>query len=294
MVYCIGNNNFDIFFDQGKILAGAPGGSMLNVAVSLGRMNVPVQLITRTGDDKLADILVDFLHDNHVRVDYLTRMAGKKTSLALAFLDKRKKPAYSFYGAKEPTPEFEDIRFKAQDILLFGSSYAIDDYTLEPVDKVIAAAHSKGVLCVYDPNIRQKCASAIQNVPQRVLKRMGVADIVKMSDEDLLAIGLNIDELIQKMPEKYFILTRGAAPVEFRRGNNSFLMDVPAIEPVNTTGAGDAFSAGIIGELSTKNITKTNLHGLDRTFWRKAIAAGIDRAASVCQSHENYLSKPTQ
>ena len=274
------------------MLAGAPGGSMLNVAVSLGRMNVPVQLITRIGDDKLADALVDFLRHNHVHVEHITRMAGKKTNLALAFLDDRKKPSYSFYGAKEPVPEFGDIPFRAQDVLLFGSSYAIDDYTLKPVDKVIVAAHNKGVLCVYDPNIRQKCGSAIQD--KRILKRMEEADIVKMSDEDLLAAGLSIDELTRKMPGKYFILTGGSAPVEFRRGENRFSVAVPEIDPVNTTGAGDAFSAGMIKELSMKNITKANLPGLDCSLWRKAIAAGIEGAASVCRSHENYLSKPTQ
>lgn len=292
MIYCIGNNNYDVFFESGVLTGGSPGGSLLNVSVSLGRMNVGVAFLSRLGDDRLAGLIRSFLKENHVITDYLVVREGKKTSLALAMLDQHKRPEYSFYGSAEPPVKFNNIGFKPGDILVLGSSYAIQDSTYDTVDELLAKATAASALSIYDPNIRKKCVSGHNNASERAQHRIKQADLVKMSDEDMEAIGVSLDELAGEFPGKPFIVTRGSNDVVFRMGNKQQLVSVPPLDPVNTTGAGDAFNAGLVSEIFRNNANASPLRDLPLDFWRQAIAQGINTAAKVCLSKENFIPKP--
>ncbi len=291
MIYCVGNNNYDIFFDCGTLSGGSPGGSMLNVAVSLGRMGLPVTLLTRLGDDLLAGLVRKFLEESNVETNHVAVMEGKKTSLALAVLDKEKRPQYSFYGSPEPPVKFQDVRFAAGDILVTGSSYAIQDSTWETVDKLMVNASEQGAIRIYDPNIRKKCIAGFSEAEARAMHRINQAEVVKMSDEDLNAIGKDIEALAGSFPEKAFILTRGSEDVLFRKGQKQFGVKVPLLKPVNTTGAGDAFNAGMLSVLHEKLKRGTILSLLPYAAWKEAIERGINTAAQVCLSKENFIPK---
>ena len=106
MIYCIGNNNYDIFFEDNRLTGGAPGGSMLNVAVSLGRLGADVQLVTTLGDDPLGRMILWFLKNNRVGTDFIQASPSRQTSLAVAFLDEAKKPVYTFYGETKQAEQF--------------------------------------------------------------------------------------------------------------------------------------------------------------------------------------------
>jgi fructokinase len=291
MIYCVGNNNYDIFFGNGRLSGGSPGGSMLNVAVSLGRMALPVTFLTRLGDDQLAGFVRTFLEESNVATNHIAVLEGKKTSLALAILDKEKKPQYSFYGSQEPPVEFQDIRFAAGDMLVTGSSYAIQDTTWKAVDDLMMRAGEAGTVRVYDPNIRKKCIAGFSEAGARAMHRIDQAEVVKMSDEDLHAIGKDIEALAICFPEKPFILTRGSADVIFRKGQKQFVVKVPSLKPVNTTGAGDAFNAGMLSVLHEKLKTGTNLNLIPDVAWKEAIERGINTAAQVCLSKDNFIPK---
>ncbi|HKK10339.1 MAG TPA: PfkB family carbohydrate kinase [Bacteroidales bacterium] len=294
MIYCIGNNNYDVFFESGVLTGGSPGGSMLNVSVSLGRMNLPVAFLSRLGDDSLAGFIRSFLEENRVITGYLVVRKGKKTSLALAMLDEHKRPEYSFYGSAEPPVKFNNIGFKPGDILVLGSSYAIQDNTYDTVDELLAKATAASAISIYDPNIRKKCTSGFNNASARARRRIKQADLVKMSDEDMEAIGVSLDELAGEFPGKPFIVTKGSSDVVFRMGNKQQLVSVPPLNPVNTTGAGDAFNAGLVSEIFRNSANASSLHNLSDGFWRRAIEQGINTAAKVCQSKENFIPKPIE
>ncbi len=291
MIYCVGNNNYDIFFDCGTLSGGSPGGSMLNVAVSLGRMTLPVTFLTRLGDDRLAAFVRKFLEDNNVETNQVEVLEGKKTSLALAMLDEEKKPQYSFYGSQEPPVEFREVRFAAGDMLVTGSSYAIQDATWKAVDDLMMRAGEAGAVRVYDPNIRKKCIAGFSEAEARAMHRIDQAEVVKLSDEDLHAIGQDVEELAGSFPEKPFILTQGAADVIFRKGQQQFTVKVASLEPVNTTGAGDAFNAGMLSVLHEELKRGANLSLLPDAAWKEAIKRGITTAAQVCLSKENFIPK---
>ena len=65
----IGETILDIIFKNGQPRAAVPGGSVFNGIVSLGRMGENVAMITETGNDKVGDIIVDFMKANHVSTE---------------------------------------------------------------------------------------------------------------------------------------------------------------------------------------------------------------------------------
>jgi fructokinase len=291
MVYCVGNNNYDIFFENYRIMGSSPGGSMLNVAVSLGRMNVPVQLVTSLATDYLGELITEFLTQNGVSVDYADYSCKKKSSLALAVLNHEKKPTYSFYGDPEVFFTPKGATLKSSDILLFGSSYAIHPTTAPVVDEWIVRAAEAGALKVYDPNIRKKCAFQIEGAIAKAKERISQADIIKLSDEDLHAVGLTVEQMMQHYPDKFIILTRGAQPVWFIHQHKKSQIPAKQIMPHNTTGAGDAFNAGLLHIIAREKQPMASLQKASLAFWKGAIDSGNQAAALVCRSEENYVPK---
>lgn len=289
MVYCIGNNNYDIFFEANNLTGGSPGGSMLNVAVSLGRMDVDVQLVTTIGNDSLGHMVLRFLKRNHTGTDFIQISSDRQTSLALAFLDEAKKPVYTFYGETKVAENPSRPAMRAGDILLYGSSFAIHPKTSPEVDVMIEHAKQADALRVYDPNIRKKCAFHVEGAHEKARQRIAQADIVKFSDEDLIALGSSAEQISLDFPDKFMIMTQGKHPVIFMHQGKRQEIPVKAVNPVNTTGAGDAFSAGLIKKMAEEKVHRHQLHEKTFAFWRSAILKGVETAAKVCQTSENYV-----
>jgi len=118
------------------------------------------------------------------------------------------------------------------------------------------------------------------------MRRMiAMADIVKLSDEDLDWFGEagSRDEAAAgwlKEGPKLIVVTHGA------RGANAYSrhgkLSVPArkVEIVDTVGAGDTFNAGILASLHEQGLlTKAAIGGLSKEAIRNALALGAKAAA---------------
>ena len=95
--FTIGEIVYDIVFKNGKPISANPGGAMLNTAVSLGRLGLPVSLISELGKDKVGENIIQFLKSNNVDADNIFRFSKGNTALALAFLDDKNNASYDFY-----------------------------------------------------------------------------------------------------------------------------------------------------------------------------------------------------
>lgn len=126
-IYTIGETVYDIIYDStGKIQKGVPGGAMLNTSVSLGRMKLPVSLITEIGNDSIGDIIAEFLNRNSVNTTYIYRFDEGKTAISLAFLTEEKDAAYSFYKQYPEKRLDQNIpEFQNGDLVLFGSFFSL-------------------------------------------------------------------------------------------------------------------------------------------------------------------------
>jgi fructokinase len=137
-----------------------------------------------------------------------------------------------------------------------------------------------------DPNIRP---GFIQDEPAyraRLDRMLAVADIIKISDEDLAWISGDTDAaaLRAQTGAAVVLLTRGADGVTVVTAAGHF--DVPAVKAdvVDTVGAGDTFSAGFLANLDTQGLlTKSAIAQADRAALARAAAFGA-RAAAITVS----------
>lgn len=290
MIYCLGNTNYDIVFDGDNMISATPGGSKLNTALSLGRMRLPVSFISRVGNDQLGQKIVAFLNQNRVDTSYLHLEEKFKTNLALAFLDDKKNASYLHYGSEEAAFKTPGISFTSGDFLLFGSVFAIARPTDKVVDEVLDQTAGKQIIKIYDPNMRKKCRISSDNFADLALERMQQSHIIKLSDEDLETMNLDIDSLRKKVPGKYLIVTQGGNEVLFFSDELNLKVQPEEIHPVSTIGAGDGFNAGLIDALHKNHINTHTLKKMSANDWEAVIRKGNKIAAEVCMRKENYIN----
>jgi fructokinase len=293
IVYALGETVLDLISDGDLSFHGVPGGSVLNASVSLGRMKTDVHLMSEWGDDKTADLIGHFLDSNGVKSDYCMRNFQRKTSLALAFLDKAKNASYSFY---HDTPEvLHNTRipdFTKEDILLFGSFYAVKPERREFVASVLSKALSADSLIYYDLNIRKAHSDLMEECMPSYLKNISVATIVKGSDEDFRNIFGITDpaDVYEKLRHycKILIITAGDKPLHVFAPGFQKSYNVPSITPVSTIGAGDNFNAGFIYGLSS-GIEFSREMNISTAQMDRLIGCGLAFATETCLSDENYV-----
>jgi fructokinase len=295
MIYTLGESLLDVIISPDGNAVTKPGGSQLNVAVSLGRSGKEVAMISEIGNDPVGKILSDFLLANGIATDLLQTYPGMKTSLALAFLDDQKKPSYSFYKMyPEKRLLSEPPAFSPEDIFIFGSMYARDQDIKEFLEEYISQARRGGAVIFYDPNIRHNHQIGKEENREMLLKNLAAADVIKGSDEDFENIFgvVSIDKMKERLrelnSEALLVITMGD------KGSVAFHKDLevsapaPEIEVVSTIGAGDAFTAGMVNSLVGQKLTG-KLHRLNEGHLKKMLSEGTRFSTMVCRSMDNYI-----
>lgn len=294
-VYTLGETVFDIIFKDEVLVTAKPGGSMLNTAVSLGRTGIPVSFISDYGQDPPGNLVSAFLEQNRVSARYTDRFKDGNTAIALAFLDANRNAEYTFYKsfpAQRLNIAFPEIN--PDDVVLFGSFYAITAEIKDKVKSFISHAREAGALIIYDPNFRRPHLAELERLRELIVDNISMADIVKGSDEDFKLIfnapdATSAYKAVMNAGCKLLIYTKNSRGVELITDEMHLQVDVPPITPVSTIGAGDSFSAGMIHAIIRRGITRKDLGNLNRDTWREVIGNGIRFAAEVCMLMDNYV-----
>jgi len=295
-VYSLGETVLDLVSEDGTHMRAVPGGSVLNASVSLGRMNIPVHLLSEFGADQAGNVIGDFLQKNNVDTSYCIRHTGYKTSLALAFLDSNGNAAYTFYHDAPAQVTIENIPdFNPNDILLFGSFYAVKPGRRNLVLQVLEKAVRAGSIIYYDLNIRKAHAHQLDVIMDSFMNNMAAATIVKGSDEDFLQL-FNLtdpDSIYEKVRLfcKILIITNGSKPALVYMPGSKSVYNVPEISPVSTIGAGDNFNAGFIYGLATSGLNARELPTLASGELDRIVTCGLAFAADTCLSADNYITR---
>lgn len=141
----IGETILDIIFRGNQPYVAVPGGSVFNGLVSLGRLGVDVLFISEIGNDKVGDIIQQFMQENHISTQYVDRFPDGKSPLSLAFLDEHQNAQYSFYKdypkqrLEVPLPPIEE-----DDIFIFGSYYSLNPALRKRVYEFLEYAKERG------------------------------------------------------------------------------------------------------------------------------------------------------
>ena len=247
----IGETVLDILFKDDQPQKAVPGGSTFNSIVSLGRAGVPCAMVTDVGGDHVGDIICNFLIDNGVSSEYVCRHENVKTHITLAFLDENNDAQYVFY--KDHASVILDGKVPAiskNDVVLFGSFFAINPAIRPVVGELLRAARKAGAWLYYDVNFRKNHIADLPLVMPNIEENMGLADVVRGSMDDFNYLyGLNDGDAIYKKVSRFcktLILTDGARSIRVYTPEGFETYSVQPIETVSTVGAGDNFNAGYI------------------------------------------------
>lgn len=294
----IGETVLDIIFKEGQPVSAVPGGSAFNAIISLGRCGVNSTFISEAGNDRIGDCVINFLKDNGVNADNVNIFPDSKSPISLAFLDENNNADYIFYK-DHPHDQLEFVypEVNPDDIVIFGSFFAINPVVRPQVAGFLEYAHNHGAILYYDVNFRSQHKDEIMKITPNLIENLEFADIVRGSHEDF--------EILYKQPDadkvynseisfycKKFICTRGSEPVAIRAENNfAKEYDVLKTDAVSTIGAGDNFNSGFIFGLLKYNVTRDDIDkGLSEKLWDSLISSGLSFSAECCKDIYNYVS----
>ena len=291
----IGETIMDIIFKNGKPTAAVPGGSTFNGIISLGRLGLDVSMISETGNDKVGDIIMDFMKDNGVDNSHVAVYATGRSAISLAWLNERNDAEYMFYKDYPAARlEVDWPRIKKDDIVMMGSYFVLNPVLRPKVKQFLEYARRCGALIYYDFNFRRTHKQEAIKIYADMLENLEYADIVRGSEEDFMCLyNLSDANTIYKDKIQFycknFIYTAGAKDVQLRTTSMSKGYAVPAMKPVSTVGAGDNFNAGLVYGLLKQDIEHDDLPMLGEKQWDELIDCGMKFSAVVCMSTENSV-----
>lgn len=295
----IGETMLDIIFKNGKPIEAVPGGSTFNGIVSLGRAGVKTVFVSETGNDRVGEYVRDFLRDNNVDTSAINVFQDSKSPVSLAFLDKDNNADYIFYrDQKHDHMDFAYPDIQKDDIVVFGSFYAVNPALRPQVSGLLEYARQRGAIIYYDVNFRKAHQADVMKVTPNLIDNLEYADIVRGSKEDFEVLyKKDSAERVYRAETSFyckrFIYTDGPNPVSVF-SNNGFHKEyaMPKTETVSTIGAGDNFNAGFIYGMIKYGVTRDDVEqGLSEEVWDKLIATATAFSADCCKDIFNYISK---
>ncbi len=294
MILCCGEALIDMLPRESK--AGEPafspysGGAVFNTAIALGRLGAPVEFFTGLSSDMFGQQLRETLAASKVGSRY-SHISPRPTTLAFVTL-KDGHASYLFYDegtagrmlAEANLPELgSDI-----DAMIFGAISLIPEPCGATYEAFMRREHGRRVTML-DPNIRPGFIPDGKRHAERIQRMIGMADIVKLSDEDLAWFGEpgEPEEIVRRWLErgpKLIVITRGSKGAVGYSKEHTVTVAPQKVTVVDTVGAGDTVNAGILASLHDQGLlSKPAIASLSREAIEKAVSLGV-RAAAVTVS----------
>ena len=294
----IGETVLDIIFRNDQPIQALPGGSTFNAIISLSRSGVNTSFISETGNDRIGRMIIQFLKDNGCEADSVSVYPDSKSPLSLAFLNDQNDAEYIFYkDHPHDRLDFTLPEINEDDIVLFGSYYAVNPVIRPQVKAFLDYAHERGAILYYDVNFRASHQYEVMKLTPNLLENFELADIVRGSAEDFEVLFKKNDaEQVYRSQimfyTKKFIYTNASAPIQLFADNGlKKQYPIDKMDTVSTIGAGDNFNAGFLYGMLTNGITRSQLtEGLSEEQWDSIVEQGKKFSAEVCRSLYNYVS----
>lgn len=285
MILCCGEALIDMLprqtTDGTAGFAPHAGGSVFNTAIALGRLGAPVQFFSGLSSDLFGAILQRELEASGVDSSPAA-MSDRPTTLAFVTLTDGH-ASYAFYDENTAGRMLAvaDLPQTDADALFFGGISLV----VEPCGAAYEALMLREAatrVTMIDPNIRPSFVTDEGAYRARLTRMLEAADIIKTSDEDLEWITGTADAqaLLQTTGARVVLLTRGSEGVTVVTPRGHFDVAAQKATVVDTVGAGDTFSAGVLASLQSQDLlTKTALPDATDAQLAQAVGFGAKVAA---------------
>jgi fructokinase len=240
-----------------------------------------VELLTALGDDAYGTLVRAHLEKSHVQLAGGT--LAHKTSVATAHLDAQGVATYDFDLTWALAP---DAVTRPDPLVVHTGSIAA---VLEPggteVEELLREARAVATI-TYDPNARPTLMGDPRTALSRIETFVELADVVKVSDEDLEWLMPGVDPIDAARQWA----SAGTALVVVTRGGegsvaiaSGAVIEVPSmrVDVADTVGAGDSYMGGLIDGLWTAGLLGAHRRGDLATAPAAVISAVLERCARI-------------
>jgi fructokinase len=262
------------------------GGAVFNTAIALGRLELPVGFFTGLSTDFYGDMLRDTLQASNVGLSRV-KFSDRPTTLAFVRLVDGH-ATYLFYDENTAGRMLyaEDMPVIGEDVeaMHFSCISLIPEPCGATYEGLMKREHTKRVM-MFDPNIRKNFITNKLAHLARMKRMLAMADIVKLSDEDLDWFGEtgSHEEIAARwlqLGPKLIVVTKGGDGLVGFSAKYSVSVPAAKVTVVDTVGAGDTINAGILGALKDGGLlTKNAIAGLSETEIRDVLAFAAKAAA---------------
>lgn len=297
-ILCIGEALIDmICTDKGNTLAAGenflkkPGGAPTNVAAAIAALGGQVALAAKVGNDPFGHQLINVMKGFGVDVTYMLKDENYFTTLAFVSLMQDGERDFVFSRGADGQlhqSDIEQINLEDTSIVHFGSATGFLPGPLQSSYlHLLHTAKQKNIFISFDPNYRHllfknNTASFIQQSNYFIQQ----CNFFKVSDEEALL--LTGAATVKAAAQHFFDTTTATFAITLGKdgtmlGINNSLIIIPsiAIQPIDTTGAGDAFVGAVLYQLS--QAMNNNMETNTQQSWQKIVVNANKAGARTCE-----------
>jgi len=297
-VLCVGEALIDmICTDKGKSLTEGEyfikkaGGAPANVAAAIAALGGEVELAAKVGKDPFGTYLINMMHSFGVSTKWMLQDENHFTTLAfVSLMENGERDFYFSRGADAELcqEEVDSINLKEFSIFHFGSATAFLPGPLQNTYKtLLQKSMIEDIFISFDPNYR---SLLFQNKKQNFIEQswyyLNNCHFFKVSDEEAMMITNSEDittaaaHFLEKT-NAVFAITLGKDGALLGINGKTEMIPGIVINPIDTTGAGDAFVGAVLFQLSDKSIQE--IKELSVKQWLEIIFKANKAGARTCE-----------
>lgn len=264
------------------LFACNPGGAPANVLAMNTRLGGVTSFIGKVGDDDFGRFLKKTLVDGGVGTEGLVMSADVNTTLAFVQLTEHGDRSFSFYRKPGADMMLTEAELKEElitgcRILHFGSVSLTDEPCRSATLAAAKKAKDAGCIISYDPNFRPPLWDDAARAKSEILNAMPLADIVKVSEEELLMLTGESDleigaAKLAAYGPSLILVSLGPKGAFFHTEKVNGILPTYDVRTVDTTGAGDAFLGAVHFKLKGKSAAE--IRGMSAQELESVIAFG--------------------
>ncbi len=297
-ILCIGEALIDMIctdkgssLSQGNHFLKKPGGAPTNVAAAIAALGGRVELAAKVGNDPFGQQLIDVMKGFGVSTRWMLQTDTHFTTFAFVSLMENGERDFVFNrGADGQLSEADTspISLTEFSIVHFGSATGFLPGPLRQAYRtMLDNAMRHGLFISFDPNYRHLLFPGnTQTFTEQSWFFLQHCHFFKLSDEEAMLItgAASVNDAAAILLDKtnaVFAITIGSDGTLL--GHNGSILQVQSIPvtPVDTTGAGDAFTGAVLYQLSDKTLEA--IHAMDTKAWVSIIANGNKAGARTCE-----------
>lgn len=259
------------------------GGTTLNVAVGLRRLGTPTYYLCKLGTDCVSAYVKRELTKEKVNQEYCIESETKKICGVYVHVDENGERSFHSYVNETPdehllTIELKEELFKKAFIFYCGSGTLFHPIAYETTLAAIKLAQKNHTLIAFDPNIRMKRWESEKDCREKIISILPSVSILKISEEELLFLMdvMTMDEGSKKLAAykiPYVWVTCAEKGAIVIQEDKQIYVPGLEVEVIDSTGAGDAFMAGILHCIQTYGLPRSDKELITYTEYGNKLGA---------------------